>query len=66
MSKVKNLESQIRALSPEELVAFREWFTRFDADAWDQEFEADVNSGKLDAMAERTLRDHNVRRFTKL
>ena len=66
MSKVKELESQIQELSPEELTEFREWFTRFDADTWDQEFEADVKSGKLDAMAERALRDHNAGRSTKL
>jgi hypothetical protein len=66
MSKVKDLESQIQELSPEELRAFREWFTKFDADAWDQEFEADVKSGKLNALAERALRDHNAGRSTKL
>ena len=66
MSKVKDLESQIQELSPEELTAFREWFTNFDADAWDQEFEADIMSGKLDAMAERALRDHDAGRSTKL
>jgi hypothetical protein len=66
MSKVKELESQIQELSPEELTAFREWFITFDADTWDQEFEADVRNGKLDAMAERALRDHNAGRSTKL
>jgi hypothetical protein len=66
MSKVKDLESQIQELSPEELTAFREWFTKFDADPWDQEFEADIMSGKLDAMAERALRDHDAGRSTKL
>ena len=66
MSRVKDLESQIQGLSPEELTAFREWFTKFDADAWDQEFEADVMSGKLDARAERALRDYNAGRSTKL
>jgi hypothetical protein len=66
MGKVKELESQIQELSPEELTAFREWFTKFDADTWDREFEADVKSGKLDAMAERALRDHNAGRSTKL
>ena len=66
MSKLKDLEGQIQELSPEELTAFREWFTKFDADAWDQEFEADVMSGKLDAMAERALLDHNAGRSTKL
>lgn len=66
MSKVKDLESQIQELSPEELTAFREWFTKFDADAWDQEFEADVKSGKLNVLAERALRDFNAGRSTKL
>jgi len=66
MSKLKHLESQIHELSPEELAAFRERFTKFDADAWDREFEADGLSGKLDAMAERALRDHNAGRSTML
>jgi len=66
MSKVMDLESQVQELSPHELTAFREWFTKFDADAWDQEFEAEVMSGKLDAMAERALRDQNNDRSTEL
>jgi len=66
MTKVKELETRIQDLSPEELAAFREWFAKFDADAWDQEFEADAMSGKLDAMAERALRDHTAGRSTKL
>jgi len=66
MSKVKDLESQIQELSPEELTEFREWFTAFDADAWDQQFEGDVKTGKREAKAERTLHDHNARRSTKL
>ena len=66
MSKVKDLESQIQELSPEELTALRAWFAAYDAGIWDQDFEADVKSGKLDAMAERALRDHNAGRSTKL
>jgi len=66
MSKVKDLGTQIQGLTPEELKAFREWFTKFDADNWDQEFEADVKAGKLDAMANRALRDHHAGRSTKL
>jgi len=38
MSKMTVLESQIQELSREELAAFRKWFTKFDADAWDREF----------------------------
>jgi len=66
MSKVKELASQIQELSPEELTAFRNWFAEFDADNWDQEFEADVSAGKLDVLAERALHDHLAGRSTKL
>jgi hypothetical protein len=66
MSRVKDLEDRIQELSSEELAAFREWFAKFDADAWDQEFEADVKGGKLDAMADRALQDFNAGRSTKL
>lgn len=58
MSKVKDIESQIRELSTEELAAFRRWFADFDAEAWDRQFEADVKAGKLDRLAERALQDH--------
>ncbi len=58
MSKVKNIESQIKELSSEELAAFRQWFAEFDADAWDRQFEADVKAGKLDGLAARALQDH--------
>ena len=66
MDKVQNIESQIQELSPEELAALREWFVEFDAEAWDRQFEADVKAGKLDALAERALRDHLAGRSTKL
>ena len=36
------------------------------ADKWDREFEADVKTGKLDALAKRALRDHKAGRTTKL
>jgi len=59
MSRVASIESQVKNLSPEELVAFREWFAQFDAKAWDRQFEADVKGGNLDSLAERALRDHD-------
>ena len=66
MSKVKDVESQVQALSPEELTAFREWFTKFDPGAGDQEVDADVKGGKLDALAERARREDNAGHMTKL
>lgn len=66
MSKVKDLEVQIEALSVEELAAFREWFARFDAITWDRQFEVDVQAGKLDQVAAQALRDHAAGRSTPL
>jgi len=66
MSKVKDLVIQIEALSAEELAALRQWFAAFDAEAWDQEFEADVVAGKLEGMAAQALRDHAAGRSTPL
>jgi hypothetical protein len=46
MSKVNNLER--RNLSADELAAFRQWFAKFDPDAWDRQLEVDAKSGRLD------------------
>jgi hypothetical protein len=66
MSRVERIEHDVRSLSPEELRAFRDWFARFDADAWDSQIEADVKNGRLKALAERALKDHESGRSTML
>ena len=66
MSRVENIENQIKELSQEELTALRQWFADFDGDAWDRQMEADINAGRLDTLAERALRDHEAGRSTKL
>lgn len=66
MGRLEVIEGQIRQLSPEELTRFRDWFAEFDAEHWDRQFEADVNAGKLDALAERALRDHASGQSKKL
>jgi hypothetical protein len=58
MSKVETLERKVTALSTEELAEFRRWFVEFDAKEWDRQFEQDANADKLDARAEKALRDH--------
>jgi hypothetical protein len=57
MDKVENIEQQIQALSPEELAQLRAWFLEFDWAAWDRQIERDVRAGRLDALAEKALRD---------
>jgi hypothetical protein len=58
MSKIEELEQKVKALSPDELAQFRDWFLEFDWVAWDRQLERDVRAGKLDALAEKALRDH--------
>ena len=56
MSRVEELEEQVRALDPTELQSFREWFAEFDGELWDRQIESDVASGRLDALADQALR----------
>ena len=66
MTNIEKLERDIRSLSPKELATFREWFAAFDAAAWDQQFEEDATSGKLDRLADEALADHRAGRSQKL
>lgn len=58
MSEIEQLEQKIQSLSKSELAQFRAWFAEFDAKAWDQQIESDVAAGKLDALADKALREH--------
>jgi len=66
MSRIEKIEAEIRRMSPEERAAFRAWFVEFEAADWDRQFEADVRTGKLDALADRALDDHAAGLTTKL
>ena len=55
MSQVQEVEEAVRRLSPKELAAFRAWFAEFDAAAWDQQIDADVEAGRLDALADEAI-----------
>jgi hypothetical protein len=54
---VKALEDAVRALAPPDLAEFRRWFAEFDSAAWDRQIEADVASGKLDALLSEAIED---------
>ncbi|CAN5400343.1 hypothetical protein BH09GEM1_BH09GEM1_28200 [soil metagenome] len=58
MSKIEQLEHEVETLSAPELSEFRRWFLDFDAAAWDDQFTADAQAGKLDVLAEAALRQH--------
>jgi hypothetical protein len=66
MDKVDDIEMQVKALSSAELAQFREWFAEFDAQLWDNQFEADVQAGKLKGLAEEALQEYAAGRTTEL
>ncbi len=57
VSTIHEIESAVSKLSRQELLAFRDWFSEFDAAAWDKQFEEDVAAGRLDALADEAIRD---------
>lgn len=66
MSRIESIEKQIEQLTQDELAAFRAWYTAFDAEAWDTQFEVDAKTGKLDDLAKQALRAHSSGQTTKL
>jgi len=57
MSTVKDIEQAIQGLAPGDLAEFRRWFAEYDAARWDEQFERDATSGRLDALAREAMDD---------
>lgn len=58
MTKIEEIAQEIQRLTPAELAAFRAWFHRYDADAWDVQIEHDIATRQLDRLAEEARADH--------
>lgn len=63
---IQEIEQAITELSQKELARFREWFEEFDAQAWDEQFESDAKSGKLDQLANKAIRDFRAGKAKEL
>ena len=66
MSKVERIEQEIQSLSSEELAQLRAWFLEYDWAAWDRRLERDIQTGRLDDLAQKALRDHAAGKTTPL
>ena len=66
MTRMEKLEREIQKLSPEELADLRDWFRKYDAEAWDRQIEEDVRKGRLDGLAEKALASHKAGRTKEL
>ena len=60
MSTVKEIEEAISHLSEEEYKAFRAWFEEYENQQWDSQFKKDVESGRLDTMAQEALKEYEA------
>lgn len=66
MTRIEQLEHDIRSLSRSELLALGEWFQDYFAEEWDKQIEADAKAGKLDRLARQALNDHQAGRTRPL
>ena len=66
MTRMEKLEREIQKLSPQELADLRDWFRKYDAEAWDRQIEEDVRGGRLDGLAEQALAAHKTGRTKEL
>lgn len=66
MGNVESIEKQVQQLSADEPAEFRRWFSEFDAELWDRQFESNVQAGKLDQLAGEALQAHATGQSTKL
>jgi len=58
---IQEIEQAITELHPNELTRFRRWFEQFDANLWDEQFESDAKSGKLDKLANKAVTDFRAK-----
>lgn len=64
--KVEEIEKEISQLPPDELREFREWYEKFDSDAWDEQIKSDAASGKLHSLADAAIAEHKSGKSRKL
>lgn len=63
---ILEIEQAITELPPNELARFRQWFEKFDAQVWDEQFERDAKSGKLDEFADKAKSDFRAGKANEL
>jgi hypothetical protein len=66
MTKIEQIEQDVRKLDRDELAAFRRWFREYDSEEWDRQIEDDVRAGKLDKLAEEALAAHRAGKSKEL
>jgi hypothetical protein len=63
---IEELQAAVAQLPAEELDRFSQWFEEFLAEQWDQQIEADILAGRLDAAGRRADEEFEAGRCTPL
>lgn len=66
MTKVQEIQSAIESLPREEYVRLRQWFSERDWERWDEQIEADSETGKLDFLISEAHDEKTKRRLKDL
>ena len=66
MTKLEEIELAVEQLSPEELQRFRAWFDELQARLFEDRVQRDIQSGKLDWLADEALAEHRAGTTKKL
>ncbi len=66
MNSVEAITAAISKLPPDQKARIRAWLAEQAEAEWDAQIEADARAGRLDALAERALAEHNARRTRPL
>ena len=66
MTRVQVVEQEVKKFDKASLIAFRNWFRKYDAAAWDDQIENDVRSGKINKLAREALRSHKTGKTKEL
>jgi hypothetical protein len=65
-TKIRGIERQVKGLDRGGLAAFRDWFRKFDSEAWDQQIERDARSGKLEKLSKQAIAGHKLGKTREL
>ncbi|MBN1128697.1 MAG: hypothetical protein JXA71_06905 [Chitinispirillaceae bacterium] len=66
MTTIREIEAAVKRLPKRQFSRFRTWFEEFDAKQWDNQFEKDVQEGRINRLAEEALSDYRNGKCTDL
>ena len=66
MNTVQQIEKAITQLPKHDLPILREWIEEFEAKTWDNQFEEDIQSGKLEKLANEAIVDFRAGKCKEL